>query len=259
MNIDVDCGIVSNDMDHLPVALASLSLQSVLPSRLHVLIDASEKEQETTPILEKLLFRLGNCGVTCNICIERDLHGIPALRGRVETACRGPYIWWIDDDVVVEPDCLAKLNLSAELNPEASFIQGSKLSIDATEGYNMLRHNSVDDVRGTPFVTYPTGDDVPIYIADTANVLFSTEILSRTGGFSRLADAGYRERGSDWVVGALCANVCQAFLNPAARVHHLGKVNSAGKRFESTRYSVLSYLDGSVSPEVLEHVRLTRY
>src|SRR5678816_1730591 len=85
--------------------LESLAAQSVVPREL-IIIDASSDEQSQAVANE---WR-EKCAPSCSVIWQRAVQsGAAAQRNQGVALTTQPFIWFFDDDIVFEPDCVQKL------------------------------------------------------------------------------------------------------------------------------------------------------
>jgi glycosyltransferase involved in cell wall biosynthesis len=83
--------------------LASLAEQDALPTQI-VIIDGSAGD-DTQVAVGEATFSAG-----CSLTWQRATHlGAAAQRNQGVKLATQPYIWFCDDDIVLEPECLARL------------------------------------------------------------------------------------------------------------------------------------------------------
>jgi len=87
-------------------ALESLSAQSALPAEV-IVVDASEGE-DTRQLCEAL----NKGGVFCLRWIHASLSGAAAQRNQGVAAASHQVIWFFDDDIIFEPECVSRLWLA---------------------------------------------------------------------------------------------------------------------------------------------------
>ena len=87
-------------------ALESLSTQSALPAEI-IVVDASENE-ETRRLCETVGTQTG----LCFRWIRASVSGAAAQRNQGMAAASQPVIWFFDDDIILEPECVNRLWLA---------------------------------------------------------------------------------------------------------------------------------------------------
>jgi glycosyltransferase involved in cell wall biosynthesis len=86
-------------------ALESLAQQGVLPSEL-IIIDGS-REDDTRAVIDHWAASVGS---GCEIVYQRaNKLGAAAQRNQGLAAATQPFIWFFDDDILFEPECVARL------------------------------------------------------------------------------------------------------------------------------------------------------
>ncbi len=86
-------------------ALASLLAQDILPAQL-IVIDASD-DMATRGELDAFAAQVR--GLCTARWIPADIRGAAAQRNQGVAAATQPFLWFFDDDIVFEPECVARL------------------------------------------------------------------------------------------------------------------------------------------------------
>ena len=86
-------------------ALASLFAQDVLPAEL-IVVDASDDIETQTKVEAFAVQGTGLCSIRW---VPADIRGAAAQRNQGVAAATQPFLWFFDDDIVFEPDCVVRL------------------------------------------------------------------------------------------------------------------------------------------------------
>ncbi len=103
---------------HRPQALSrtlmSLLAQGILPAEL-IVVDASDDE---ATCLALDAFGAQVAGVCQVRCLKAQVCGAAAQRNQGVTAATQPVIWFFDDDILFEPECVSRLWAALNSSPE---------------------------------------------------------------------------------------------------------------------------------------------
>lgn len=80
-----------------------------------------------------------------------------------------PYILWLDDDMLIEPDAVSRLIEVIESDPKRGFVQGTKCELDPFRTY----HNDINVLN----TQTDSSEPIQIWFGDTALLLMRTEAL----------------------------------------------------------------------------------
>jgi hypothetical protein len=187
-NKDITLGINhANSQEALSLCLSSVLLSKRLPGYINILC---QREYPTGGFyLEQLISLARIYGVLINISFASRV-GLAKAMGWQLANRFTPYLWLLDDDVIVNPDCLATFeNGLKNLKPEVAFLQGPKADVNNRRGYkdfsNTVHHYPEE---GKPFHIhhgYSENYSNPCTLIDGGNVLLITPQLDGADKFLR--------------------------------------------------------------------------
>ncbi len=92
-----------------------------------------------------------------------------ARRSLFESIQDEPFVLWLDDDMIIEPDVLQLLTSEIQTDPKIGFVQGVKKELDPFRKYN----NDINLLNGEKNLH----EKIKIYFGDTAILLMRSEAL----------------------------------------------------------------------------------
>jgi hypothetical protein len=217
---------------HLARSLASIRAQRVQPAEVIVVDNRSPASDEIARVVrgfpEYALVR------------NEENRGFAGGMNIGIVRARQPYIYLTEDDVVLEPDCLARLIEFAQKTPDAGLISG--LMIDSTNGAILSAGGSLrlDGVFGMTILGLgqraPAGfrDPLDVEYIPGAMMFARREIWQALGGFREDFFVYYED--SDVCLRARRAGY-RISVVPAARAIHLPRAD--GRRSEQVQFHLL--------------------
>jgi glycosyltransferase involved in cell wall biosynthesis len=239
----------------LPTLLSSLSFQTF--TNFHVIIrDESQSVSAlSNPIVVKTLDLLARKGIQVSFTRDWVSKGICYARYKTLELAKNEYVWFVDDDVIAEPDCLEHL-MDVIRDKKSGYVQGSKVSVDNSYGFSSFDPNAVQVVNQESlsiFAYYHGNIVAPLCIGDTANLLFDRQKLMAVGGFAFFEMLGSSLLGEDWIAAALTADRYGGYFCSGAKAWHMGRVKNC-QPFTADRMFVLNYLKSRVSEATFKAV-----
>lgn len=154
----------------LDATLAGLALQSHLPARV-ILRDEGRFRCFDKPATRMLWDLLGRRGVETVYLRARDRRGVAHARHELFRAlATHALVLWLDDDVVAEPDAVARMVAALDGAPAAGFAQGQKIELDQRRSYQ-------DDINRLHGQTALPEQPFPIRFGDAALLLLRRDAL----------------------------------------------------------------------------------
>jgi glycosyltransferase involved in cell wall biosynthesis len=234
----------------LPIVLMALSFQTYTSFEV-IIRDESQKCSAITndPVVSQTIDLLAN-RVGSPVKYIRDVHskGIAWARKQLLSQSDTDLVWFVDDDVAPEPDCLAKL-VDTYNKRDAGFVQGAKINVDNICGYSDHRNGIVETdpaIDTSIFLRYATDATLPITCGDTANLLFNRTRLIDAGGFDFALELPGALRCEDWIATVQVSDRHDCFFRTAAIGWHLG-VKDRGEWLYEQYKIALAYLSTKVS------------
>lgn len=166
---------------HLGHTLASLATQSIPVDRIRVIV----RDEGRVPAIgardvRLLMDLLARRSMAPSYLRATDRRGIANARRDLiaRVADDESLVLFIDDDMILEPNCLAELIAVHRRHPEAGFVQGAKIEIDPRRGYlndiNTVRDQNNDDPHPAVF-----GDAALLLLPADALPLIDWEIVAQ--------------------------------------------------------------------------------
>lgn len=237
---DTTLGVTcSGNVRALCMALLSVFNSPSIPHKLLLRLEA-EMPLTDDFYLAQVLDYIRQTGAEIMITVAQGT-GVRAARDWLVENTRTKFLWMIDDDVVVSPDCLEMFcrSQNAESKPVGAF-QGTKTDINNRRGYDNFNtfvrprsdlkpgvsanHHWEKLPKGMGDRTQASVPTYEIQTIDTGNVLFDVEFLEKCSlRFERLplsANSG----GEDTLMAVqICMSGGAVLLNPWAQAIHLEK------------------------------------
>lgn len=163
-----------DDRDRLTIGhtLSSLAFQTFPFSIVNVII----RDEGLLPAIESRSVRLtisllAEKGIKINYYRSTKRAGVANARKELFDCVNNKTKWvaYVDDDLLIEPQCFGLLYDAIIENPEAGFVQGSKIELDGKRTYL----NDINKVN-----EYTDSDNFEIYFGDAALILFPKEKLN---------------------------------------------------------------------------------
>lgn len=140
--------------------------------------------------------------------------GVAVARQELVAALHGePFACFVDDDMCLAPDALARLHGALAANPDWGFVQGQKIEADPTRTY----WNDINTLRGSD----PGAEPSPVWFGDGALMLLRTSALAsvRWDVVTRYRLEGLP--GEDVALSVMIADRHPCYALPAAIAYHL--------------------------------------
>ncbi|HKI68036.1 MAG TPA: glycosyltransferase family 2 protein, partial [Verrucomicrobiae bacterium] len=200
-----------NGVEWLPPCFASIRSQTILEAIETIFVDNNSTDSSATTAKE-LLAKFPGARVIENA----ENSGFSEGNNIGARAARGRYLFFLNPDTRLEPDCMEKLLAETE-----------KAKADAATPwvlqYASDEHQDVGffgfDLLGLPSPSAPVKNTCEIFVASGCAFLINAEVFKKIGGFDREffmycedADLSWRV----WIAGGRLIGV------PEARMHHRG-------------------------------------
>ncbi len=132
--------------------------------------DEGDNDAFATPYFRLILTLLANQNIRVNYWRTRQRRGAGFARQSLFSAVRDePWVLWLDDDMIIAPDALARLVSFADSHPRAGFVQGGKIELDPLRTY----HNDINQLNRVHEDPAP----IRLWFGDTACLLARAEAL----------------------------------------------------------------------------------
>jgi len=151
-------------------------------------------------------------------------------------------VLFLDDDMILEPGCIARLYQVLADHPEAGFVQGAKIELNPSRTY-WHDINQVNDERG--------GEPQPIFFGDAALLLLRRHALEvvRWDIVTRFSVEGLA--GEDVIMTLMIRDRYPAWGVKDARAWHLSPSRERWRWEPATDLLQVQLLKGVVSQETL--------
>jgi len=127
----------------LPNLLVSIALQTVKPERLIIYDDGEQKDLRSEPLYTNIFLLLQSVGVDWEVKFGKRMGQVHNHQSSIEDV-KTEWIWRLDDDNVVEANCLENLLKNIETNVGA--IGGLVLDPKLNQMNNTLASNDIEDI-----------------------------------------------------------------------------------------------------------------
>lgn len=228
---------------NLGYPLACLALQTFTDFTIYIR-DEGKREAFADRQLALVVNLLATKGIDVRYWRTLDRRGVGYARNEVFAAVRDePYVLWLDDDMIIESDVVAKLYESIHLHPEIGFVQGTKQEIDVFKGY-------VNDINR---MNANCGEHelVRLWFGDAALLLVRTQALREIDWSVLLRYQLDGLTGEDVSMSLMIADRYEGWGVPEARGWHL---SPAARRWQWEPHSdalQAEMLRGKVSRDVI--------
>ena len=149
--------------------LVSLAMQTYSDLTIYVR-DEGLRDAYSNRHMRLIVNLVSQKGIAIEYHRAQNRHGAGyARRSLFETIRDEPYVLWLDDDMIIEPDAVESLLKVIEAKPRAGFVQGTKSELDPLRTY----HNDINVLNGRS----PLGEPVRLFFGDTALLLMRTTAL----------------------------------------------------------------------------------
>jgi hypothetical protein len=253
MNNKTTLGVSSKgNTKALCMCLASVLTGKTKPARIQVRLEG-EQPGFNEFYLEQITDLARFFGVTVLIAVAKST-GVRDSRDWQLTTCKTPYLWMVDDDVILDSECLqAYVRACDEPATEtASYLAGSKIDVNNRRDYprfSMTPHGR-EDVKEFANANHVWdiekcwGKIAPTQSLDTGNVLFDIDSIRKAGcTFRQFPDQANPSGDATTFSLVLDKAGLKGIFVPSARAYHLEKPGKGFNEFEARREMLLRTSD----------------
>jgi len=228
--------------------LASLQRQTIF-SRLEIIVADNRSEDGSDETAAKLLARWPN-----GIFIQHGANlGFCEGNNRAASTARGQYLFFLNNDTWLEPDCLEKLLSGAQQKNAGA---ATPLVLNYDDDTIQMVWGLGFDIFGLPAFSNPEAQVSEIFMPPGCSYLVETTLFQQVGGFDKeifLYSDELDLSWKIWITGRSCVGIRDA------RLHHRWAVNvnprgdekiaefrtSDSKRFFANRNNLMVVLKNS--------------
>lgn len=239
--------IPSRRDDNQPITLGypltCLAFQSYQDFTIYIR-DEGLRDAYSDPEFRLIANLLAKKGIGLRYWRTLDRKGVGhARRALLESISGEPYVLWIDDDMLLEPDVIRRMMELMEHSPEIGFVQGTKIELEPSRTY----HNDINVLNGATSPETP----VPIYFGDAALLLMRAEALRRIDWnlITRYALDGIT--GEDVLMSLLVRQHYEGWGLPSALGWHMSPSSERWKWEVPSDALQIELLRDRVGPEIL--------
>jgi len=233
MQHEITVGIASNDNpEGLNLTLSSLINQTITPSRILLRLDGTFKPDF---YFNQLLNTAKFLGINVDV-IYRRANGVRTAREDLLNNCHSDWLWMLDDDCLVSPDCLEVFLETLKkhrhkLPSSLGYVCGSKGDVANLRGYGnfdlTLKSDPSSDTDAGCFNHFYNSNYrnkyYPTKTLDTGHVFIQMPFV-RADNLSFVTHGTYNCGGEDTLFAAQFAEAgYQGFVFTGCRVYHLEK------------------------------------
>jgi hypothetical protein len=227
----------------LTMCLTSVLTSSVLPLAIQVRLEGDPSGCSNF-YFEQLASLASLRGVAFQFSVFKST-GVRDSRDWQVSNCQTPWLWMLDDDVVVDHLCLeAYQEASYPLGADLGFFAGSKPDVNNRRNYPVFdttpvtkevflmtsNHNHNLIYRPSEFL----GVSAPAEVLDTGNCILNVQKIKEVGIKFRQFPDQFNPSGDATTVSlALNKAGLKGFFVPAAVAYHLEKPNGGFNEFEA--------------------------
>lgn len=176
----------------LPNLLISIALQTVKPQRLIIYDDGEHKDLRKESLYQNIFSMLQQNGIAWNVEFGKGIGQVANHQRSIEDADT-EWIWRVDDDNVVEPDCLEKLfsNVTDGVGAVGGLVLDPKFNYQTR---NPLASNNIEDIYYGLNIQWYQWKGIEEVDHLYSTFIFRREAAKQIGGYCRdLSMIGHRE------------------------------------------------------------------
>ena len=232
-----------NDTGKIYFPLVSLAMQTYQDFTIYIR-DEGLRDIFADRNVRLVLNLLQHKNIVVNYLRTDERQGVAFARRDLYETIRGePYLLWLDDDMIIEPDSLEHLVKSLKAHNKNGFVQGIKKELDPFRKYN----NDINVLNGEEKIV----DKLRIYFGDAAFLLMRSDALKNIDWDLITQYCVDGLGGEDVMMSLLVAQDWKGWGVPQAKGWH---VSPAKERWNWEIHSDIlqvEMLNGKVAPEIL--------
>lgn len=174
----------------LPMCLTSIANQTVLPKKILLFDDGEQKDLREDATYKNIFALLQNKGIEWQVCFGERKGQVLCHQKSIEIA-QTEYIWRIDDDDLVESECLEYL-LESIREPNVGAVGGLVLTPGNVQAETGFASSRIEDIYTKPNLQWFVFDGVR-EVDHLHNTFLFRKSAAKHGYCMNLSPVGHRE------------------------------------------------------------------